>query len=107
MATKRDTGYEYLLELLPTGKENAINRVCLGNKLGLTARTTSQLIHDARKNGLLILSTRHGYFLPSNIDETREFYNLRRKQAVSLLAVLKTARHAIADAESAGGEDEE
>lgn len=96
-AKKTDQKYEYLLKLIPTGKEKAVSRRYLANTLQLTERDVSKIIHSARAEGYLILSGHHGYYLPQDVSETKEFYDLMRKRAVSLLSVLKTARKVITE----------
>lgn len=94
---KHSKDYEYLMKLIPTGKEKAVSRRRLANTLQQTERDVSKIIHSARAEGYLILSGHHGYYLPSCTAETKEFYDLMRKRSVSLLSVLKTARKAITE----------
>ena len=105
-AEESEADYAYLLELIPEGKENAISRVCLGNKLGLTARETSKVVHSARIAGCLILSGPHGYYVSDNLEEVQEFYDLMQKRSVSLLAALKHARRFIKEHEGEPGDEE-
>lgn len=81
-----------LMELIPRGKENAVTAQELAILKDSTRRNISRMVHEARSDGYLILSGRQGYYLPKDMEEVTEFYKRSRKQAVSLLAVLKTAR---------------
>lgn len=77
---------------LARGKENAVNAPDLARKLDISRRQVSRAAHEARKAGFLVASCNHGYYIPKNREELQEFYSRSRRQAVSFLAVLKTAR---------------
>ncbi len=80
-----------LLQLLPTGKENAISNDKLQKILCTDRRGVSVQIQRARMEGGLILSGNAGYYLPANDEEIREFYNIMHRRCISFLQALKPA----------------
>lgn len=83
------------MELIPEGKENAITRSELAKALHVDVRTISLIIADARRKNYLICSGNEGYYKPSNNSELKAFYNRMRKQSLSMLTALKSARKAL------------
>ena len=84
--------YAPLLALIPKGKENGISRYELGKRLGLSVRAVSDLILSARRDHLIIASGNYGYYIPGNLAEAYEYYNVSRKRAVTILDSLKDVR---------------
>ncbi len=72
-------------EYLSEGCENALSMADLSLILNVDKRTVRMMILSARIDGLPICSTcqgsRHGYFMPRNVDETR--INLRDQNITS------------------------
>ncbi len=60
---------EELLNLIPSGRENAIHLTDLAKKLGLSIRRTQEKVYEARRSGAVILSDASGYFQPESHDE--------------------------------------
>lgn len=62
-----------MLELIPTGSENAILSRDLARLRHLSVRTVKEKIKSLRREGVLILSqSTGGYFFPSEGDKGRE-----------------------------------
>ncbi len=66
-----------MLELIPTGKENAISRAELVSLTNLKDRVVRLRIEQYRNEGICICSNwqegNKGYYLPSNDGEQKEF----------------------------------
>ena len=73
-----------IIDILPTGKENAVSMRDLANCLGVTERTVRKHIEIERRSGSIICRSLDegvsGYFLPANIEEVREFVKLSEKR---------------------------
>lgn len=86
----------YIMEVLPTGKENAINSQELCNRLGFDSIRELQLeIARERKAGAVILSTCQeggGYFLPGNCQEVKQFIRTLENRARNTFMALRSAR---------------
>ena len=85
-----------ILDFIPTGKENAITRQQLCEKLYLDDRTVIQMIEHARDSGHVILSSSQvsGYWFSNDIEEVNQFV-LETKSRI------KKLQKAIAPAEKA------
>ena len=61
---------------IPRGKENAISRDELMVATGLPDRQIRNLIHEARRNALILSLSEGGYYLPteSEINDVEGFY---------------------------------
>lgn len=64
-----------LVELIPMGKENAITRNRLCELTGLSDRKVRMAIHDARTDGVMIISStgQSGYFMPETRADVEKF----------------------------------
>lgn len=60
-----------LIAAIPFGKENAVDRFVLSERMGLSDRKVRQLIEDARNAGLFIInnSDGRGYYQTTDLDE--------------------------------------
>ncbi len=85
-----------IVDLLPTGKCNAIDSQLLADLLGCkSVRELQSLIAAERAAGVVILSTCNdggGYYLPANDQEVREFIRTLESRGKNTLAALKSAR---------------
>ena len=84
--------YDCLLEILGEGKENAVSGSELAVLLNRSKREVSELVHEARTNGLMVVSDSCGYYVPKNDDEILACYNRLRKHSISQLASMKVFR---------------
>lgn len=85
-----------VMEVLHTGKENAISAQDLCTYLGFNnVRELQHEIARERKAGAVILSTCQeggGYFLPGNDREVRQFIKTLDNRAKNTFAALRSAR---------------
>ncbi|POP31116.1 hypothetical protein C3B58_17945 [Lactonifactor longoviformis] len=86
-----------IVELLPTGKENAIPSEELVNLAKCNStRELQQVIASERAAGAVILSsTTGGYYLPANKQEIKEFCVTLKNRASNTLAALESAKRAL------------
>lgn len=85
-----------IVDLLPTGKCNAIDSQLLADLLGCkSVRELQSLISAERAAGAVILSTCNdggGYYLPANDQEVQEFIRTLEARGKNTLLALKSAR---------------
>ena len=88
-------------QILPTGKKNALSTPELQHRMGFrNVRALRKDIAQSRIDGQIICcSADGGYYLPANREEIREFVAIIESRAISTLAVLKSARAALKEAE--------
>lgn len=86
-----------LIAAVPYGKENAVDRFALSERMGLSDRKVRQLIEDARNAGLFIInnSDGRGYYQTTDLDEMVRNYRQERARALSTLKRLKPMRRAL------------
>lgn len=86
-----------LIATIPFGRENAIDRTFLAQKMGLSDRKTRQLIEDARNAGLFIInnSDGRGYYQTTELDEMERSYRSDRARALSILKRQKALRRTL------------
>ena len=89
--------HAFLTCLIPFGKDNAVSRNTLKNRLNCSERELYRSIQAARLDGCLICSNKKkgGYYRPSSPEEMREYYQTARKTGVSILATLKSLRQTL------------
>jgi hypothetical protein len=97
-----------VMDVLRTGKENAISAQELCTYLGLNnVRELQHIICRERKAGAVILSTCQdggGYFLPSNDREVRQFIRTLENRAKNTFEALRSARGYLRQQEQSSGE---
>lgn len=86
-----------IMDLLPTGKKNAIPSQVLVELVGCgSVRELQHLIAAERKAGAVICSsTSGGYFLPANHRETAEFCKVLENRAKNTFIAIQSARRAL------------
>lgn len=72
---------------LMLGEENALHCMDLARIIGFSYGHTKELIRDARKRGVPILSSYKGYWLAKNDREIRMFARSQHKQGVSRIVM--------------------
>ena len=82
---------EYLAEIIPTGRDNAIQRCELSVLLNLPDRETRLLVERLRRMGNVICSDESGYYRPAGIDELRAYCRKCRKRRRSEYEINKAA----------------
>lgn len=86
-----------LISAIPFGRENAIDRFALQERMGISDRKVRQLIEDARNAGLFIInnSDGRGYYQTTDLDEMERSYRSDRKRALSILRRQKALRRTL------------
>lgn len=89
-----------LIAVIPFGRENAIDRFALQERMGISDRKVRQLIEDARNAGLFIInnSDGRGYYQTTDLDEMERSYRSDRARALSILRRQKALRRTLKDA---------
>lgn len=87
--------HELLRQLIPKGKENAVNNAYLQEVLHTSRREVSAAIHELRAEGHLICADNHGYYTADTDEELVTGYDTLWKKATSNLATLKSMRREI------------
>ena len=84
-----------LLQIIPTGKENALHQEEIANRLGISRARVKALIRAARDKGIEILSGIHGYYYAKDDNEREEFAATISKQAYTRLKTAKPIKCAL------------
>jgi len=79
-------------QLLQPGELQAVHMAELAQRVGVDERKLRQLIYDARENGVTILSSAAGYFLPGDDLEVQQFENWMKKRAHSAFMAINSVR---------------
>lgn len=89
--------YEMLNEMIPFGRENAIPRRDLAEKLSMSDREMRKAIEQARCEGMFILNAQdgRGYFRTTDLAELKRQYDSDTARALSILARRKPIRDAL------------
>lgn len=79
---------------LSPGRENAISRVALMDKLGLSERDLRRRVERERLEGAPILTSTDvgGYYLPASPDDTARFVASMRNRGVKVLRVAQAVK---------------
>ena len=88
-----------ILDLIPTGRGNAISMKDLARILEVDVRGVRQLVHNARNDGEVICGTESGYYQPATKEELRDYIALAQSRAFSCLRSLKAARKLLSEME--------
>ena len=80
-----------LLDLIPSGEENAISTKDLANLLNCHSREITLTIHFLRVKGTVICSCTKGFFKPKNLEETRHFVATMRSRCKHIRAAAASA----------------
>ena len=102
MITTDEKKYSEKFEnVLPIGKENAINRFDLLEKTGYSnLRSMRQDIHRARREGCKLLSrsdSTGGYYMAADRSELIEFRDSMKRRGVSTLGAIKEVNRMLKD----------
>lgn len=83
---------EALLNLIPTGEENAIPAEKLAGVLHRDKRVLRAMVSQLRRDGAVIGSNERGYFIPATIEELERTLKRNTRRAKSCLRDWKPAR---------------
>ena len=81
--------FQPLIDLIPTGKREAVSMDDLSKLMGLPSPDVRQMVLDARKTGVLICSAEVGYYFPEDGDELKEYVFRRRKYIRTATSALR------------------
>lgn len=89
---------EKLAGLIPFGRENAVSREALAEKMGMGDRAMRKAIERARAEGLMICNEQEengGYYQSNNVNELLRQYRRDTARALSVLKRRKPMRDAL------------
>ncbi len=89
-----------VIDAIPAGRENAIKRAVLSEKVGMTDRKMRKMIEMARSMGCIIVNdqTGAGYYQSDDLDEIERQYRQDTARAMSILVRRKELRRRLRDA---------
>ena len=89
--------YELMSLLIPFGRENAIPRRELAERLGTSDREMRKMIEQVRGEGMFILNAQDGagYYRTTDLAELKRQYDQDTARALSILARRKPIRDAL------------
>jgi hypothetical protein len=93
-----------IVDLIPTGKANAITRAQLCALTGLRDRAVRKLIEIARIEGAIILNAQDGagYYISDNPIDIRRQIAQNNSRAMAILKQQKCLRNRLAEIENEG-----
>lgn len=93
-----------ILDLIPTGKANAVTRAQLCAHTGLSDRAVRKLIELARIDGAIIINAQDGagYYISDNPVDIRRQIATNNSRAMTILKQQKCLRRRLAEIENAG-----
>ena len=93
-----------VVDLIPTGKANAITRERLCSLTGLSDRAVRRLIEIARIEGAIILNAQDGagYYISDNPVDIRRQIATNNSRALAILKQQKCLRRRLNEIENAG-----
>lgn len=92
-----------VLNYIGVGRENAVTREQLVERLRMPDRKVRNLIEDARREGALIVNAQDGagYYISEDLTELHRQYRSNHSRAMSILVQQKYLRRKIKELESA------
>ena len=91
-----------ITDFIGTGRENAVTRWQLMDRLNLPDRTIRRLIQEARERGEIIINAQDGsgYYISDDIGDLKRQYAANKSRAMSVLRQQKYLLRKIREAES-------
>ena len=87
---------DYILNLIPTGKQNARSCKDLSTLSGIPQRQLKAAVSRLRRSGAIICSSldsvNGGYYLPESFEELREYVTIEQKRIHTAQEALRAAR---------------
>ena len=78
---------------IPLGKQNAIQRHTLASRVGMSDREVRACIEAARRDGVFVVTEhRGGYYLADAIEDVERQYRIDHARALSVLSRLAPMR---------------
>ena len=87
--------YQKVLDLLSTGRKEAVPMRTLAQALNVRPREIRQAVLDARMDGVIVCSGMGGYFFPKSDEEVLKFYRVNRARAMTTLKSLKASHQIV------------
>ena len=89
--------YELLSLLIPFGRENAIPRRELAERLGTSDREMRKMIEQVRSEGMFVLAETdgRGYYRSTDLAELKRQYDQDTSRALKILARRRHIRNAL------------
>lgn len=93
-----------IIDFIPYGKENAVTRWQLMDRLNLPDRQIRRMIQSARNRGEIIINAQDGsgYYRSLDIGELKRQYKTNRSRALSILQQQKHLARMIVQLEDVG-----
>lgn len=86
--------YKWLVDLIPTGRNEAVPVRSLCISTGYTVRFLKYQVLKARKNGILICYCESGYYFPKDPEELTEYIKRRERYVKTACIALQPFRKA-------------
>lgn len=86
------TAQERIMQALRIGENNAVSLLDMCRVSGLDNRSTRQTIENLRRDGVVIISSNKGYYLPETLEEVRHYINKESKRAKSIFYTIQSAK---------------
>ena len=78
---KKQNGWKWLTESIPAGEAEAVSMQHLARVLDIGERELRREVENARRAGILICSSKNGYFMPETIHELKAYARRAEKRA--------------------------
>ena len=93
-----------ITDYIGIGKDKAVTRTELCNRLGMTDRTVRKMIELARAEGALIINAQdgRGYYISEDEADIRRQLNINHSRAMSILRQQKKLRQKLREIGCAG-----
>ena len=86
---KKQNGWKWLTESIPAGEAEAVSMQHLARVLDIGERELRREVENARRAGILICSSKNGYFMPETIHELKAYARRAEKRAKTNKACLR------------------
>ena len=85
-----------VLRVIPSGAVNAVSSAYVESMTGLTGRDIRRVIDKARlKLDVIIAGDERGYYMPSSVEELRDYYAFRKARTETSKAITDKVRRAL------------
>ena len=84
-----------IMESIPIGRENAMHLEEISEKLNMNPNSVKKQIREARENGMLILSSKCGYWYSEDVNERATFVDRIEKNARARLKTIKAIKRSL------------
>ena len=94
---KTEGNIDWYLNTIPTKKEEAVHMATLAVWWGTTTRGVRKIVEELRNAGNIIITNEDGYYVATDVDEVKEFYEKTRAKAIGTLRNAKLIRQYLVD----------